>query len=86
MLEVYSTVMPTDGRLPYPVTTRWIPDAFAGPMAGLLEWIANDVPSPTDATDNLRTLALVHALYRSMDTGMARERMAPAHGRKCRVS
>lgn len=47
------------------MTTRWIPDAFAGPMAGLLRWVATGEPAPTAAADNLRTLALVHALYAS---------------------
>lgn len=70
-LEVSSRVVPTDGWLPYPVTQRWIPDAFAGPMAGLLSWIATGEASPTAARDNLGTLALVHALYRSADTGDA---------------
>lgn len=70
-LELYSSVVPTDGWLPYPVTTRWIPDAFAGPMAALLHWIAEGDPSPTAAQDNLGTIALVEALYRSMETGEA---------------
>ena len=29
-LEITSRVLGTDGWLPYPVTTRWIPDAFLG--------------------------------------------------------
>jgi predicted dehydrogenase len=68
-LRLHSTVLPTDGWLCYPVTTRWIPDAFAGPMSGLLAWVASGQVAPTSARDNLRTLALVHALYRSIDTG-----------------
>jgi predicted dehydrogenase len=71
-LEVFSKVVPTDGWLAYPVTQRWIPWAFGGPMAGLLGWIAGGTPAPTDARDNLRTLALVHALYGSIDHGDAR--------------
>jgi len=35
-LEVTSDLVPTDGWVPYPVTTRWLPDAFLGPMASLL--------------------------------------------------
>lgn len=70
-LEVFSRSVPTDGWLPYPVTQRWIPDAFAGPMAGLLSWIATGQPSISAAHDNLGTLALVHALYRSIDSGDA---------------
>lgn len=70
-LELFSTVVPTDGWLPYPVTKRWIPDAFAGPMTALLRWIATGKPSPTAAYDNLGTLALIEALYRSIETGEA---------------
>ncbi len=72
-LRLFSTALPTDGWLWYPVTSRWIPDAFAGPMAGLLEAVATGTPAPTEARDNLRTLALVHALYRSIATGQAED-------------
>lgn len=68
-LEVFSTALPTDGWLPYPVTGRWLPDAFAGPMKGLLAAIAEEGEAPTSGEDNLETLRLVHALYRSMDGG-----------------
>ncbi len=44
---------------------RWIPDAFIGPMASLMEAIHTDGTPLTDAADNLRTLRLVHAAYRS---------------------
>ena len=71
-LEVFSRVLPTDGWLAYPVTQRWIPWAFGGPMAGLLAWIAGGPTAPTNARDNLRTLALVHALYGSIDDGDVR--------------
>jgi len=71
-LEVFSRVLPTDGWLAYPVTQRWIPWAFGGPMASLLAWIAGGPQSPTAARDNLRTLALVDALYRSIDEGDGR--------------
>ena len=61
----------TDGWLAYPVTRRWIPDAFAGPMGSLLRAIATDGEPETSGRDNLGTLALVEALYRSMGTGDA---------------
>ncbi len=70
-VEVFSRLLPTDGWFSYPVTTRWLPDAFIGPMAGLLRWIETGVTAPTAAEDNLGTLALVDALYRSMDSGAA---------------
>lgn len=68
-LTVYSRTLPTDGWLPYPVTTRWLPDAVAGPMGSLLEAIAEDGTPVTSGADNLKTLRLVQALYRSMDSG-----------------
>lgn len=68
-LKVYSRSVPTDGWLPYPVTTRWVPDAFAGPIGSLLEAIASDSVPITAGSDNLNTLRLVHALYRSMSSG-----------------
>jgi predicted dehydrogenase len=43
----------------------WIPDAFIGPMAGLMSAIQNDSEPPTSGTDNLKTLQLVAAAYRS---------------------
>lgn len=68
-LEVHSTALPTDGWLPYPVTTRWIPDAFVGPMRALLREVAGAGPAPTTATDGLDTLRLVEACYASIASG-----------------
>jgi predicted dehydrogenase len=76
-LEVYSRTLPTDGWLAYPVTTRWIPDAFAGPMGSLLAALADGGEPATAGGDNLGTLRLVDALYRSMDSGSS-ERLEPA--------
>ena len=64
-LEVSSRVLPTDGWLPYPVTTRWIPTAFIGPMASLLRALATNGKPATAGRDNLETLKIVHALYES---------------------
>jgi predicted dehydrogenase len=64
-LELNSRVLPTDGWLPYPVTSRWIPTAFIGPMASLLSAIATDGTPLTNGRDNLKTLRIVHALYES---------------------
>jgi len=64
-LELNSRVIPTDGWLPFPVMARWIPTAFIGPMASLLEAIATGGKPATDANDNLATLRLLRALYRS---------------------
>ena len=50
-LEVNSRIAPTDGWLAYPVTSRWIPDAFAGPMGSLLRAMATaGTPYPQPAT------------------------------------
>lgn len=70
---MYSQTLPTDGWLSYPVTKRWLPDAFVGPIAGLLRWIETGERAPTGAEDNLGTLALVDALYASMDSGDAQK-------------
>jgi predicted dehydrogenase len=43
----------------------WLPDAFAGPMVGLLEALDADRDPPTSGRDNLLTLRLVEAVYRS---------------------
>jgi len=64
-LELNSRVLPTDGWLHYPVTSRWIPTAFIGPMASLLEAVVTSGVPLTNARDNLDTLRIVHALYRS---------------------
>jgi predicted dehydrogenase len=43
----------------------WIPDAFIGPMASLMDAIQHDSTPVTDVADNLGTLRVVHAAYRS---------------------
>lgn len=51
-------------RWPY----AWFPDAFAGPMASLMRAIEEGgPPEDVEARDNLRTMALVEACYRSLD-------------------
>ena len=72
-LELWSSVMPTDGWLPYPVTRRWVPDAFLGPVGSLLHAIVDGGEPESGARDNLRTLRLVEALYRSGETGQVVE-------------
>lgn len=48
-----------------PLTTWWIPDAFVGPMASLMGAIATGQEPLTSGRDNLGTVALVGAAYRS---------------------
>lgn len=45
---------------------KWIPDAFYGPMASLMEAIQTGTEPVTSARDNLGTLRVVEASYRSM--------------------
>lgn len=47
-------------------TESWFPDAFAGPMAGLLVALETGEPPSISGRDNLRTMALVEAAYRSV--------------------
>ena len=68
-LEVNSQIVPTDGWMPYPVTTRWIPDAFIGTMGSVMSAIATGSAVRSSVRDNVNTLKLLQALYRSMDTG-----------------
>ena len=50
-----------------PLATRWIPDAFIGPMASLMEAIQTGGEPLTNGADNLKTLRVVHAAYRSAE-------------------
>lgn len=45
----------------------WFPDAFSGPMGALMDAIARDAEPPNSGADNLKTMALVEAAYRSLD-------------------
>lgn len=67
-LEVFSSSLPTDGWVPYPVTQRWFPHAFIGTMGSVLDAIATGSAPRSSARDNVKTVQLVDALYRSMDT------------------
>jgi predicted dehydrogenase len=55
------------GQEPVPVELdeMWIPDAFVGPMASLMEAIETGGVPFSDSRDNLNTLRIVHAAYRS---------------------
>lgn len=68
-LEVNSQVVPTDGWLPYPVTTRWFPDAFIGTMGSVMKAISHGAPLRSSVAENIGTLKMVDALYQSMDSG-----------------
>jgi predicted dehydrogenase len=49
----------------------WIPDAFVGPMASLLRAIEDDSEPASSGEDNLKTLQVVFAEYRSLREGRA---------------
>jgi predicted dehydrogenase len=51
----------------YAFDTRWFPDAFLGPMADLMDAVATGREPETSGRDNLHTLAVVLAAYRSAD-------------------
>lgn len=44
----------------------WFPDAFEGPMAALMDSIARGVEPENSGSDNLKTMALIEACYRSI--------------------
>lgn len=67
-LEVTSAVVPTDGWVPYPVTQRWFPDAFIGTMGSVLDAVATGSTPRSSVADNVKTIELVAALYRSMES------------------
>jgi len=68
-LEVNSQALPTDGWMPYPVTTRWFPDAFIGTMGSVMKAISQNEPLRSSVAENIGTLKMVEALYASMDSG-----------------
>ncbi len=45
----------------------WFPDAFAGTMGGLLDALATGAGPVISGRDNLNTMALVDACYRSLE-------------------
>jgi len=67
-LELTSSVVPTDGWVPYPVTQRWFPDAFIGTMGSVLNAVATGSTPRSSVADNVKTIELVAALYRSMES------------------
>ena len=51
------------------LTSLWIPDAFIGPMASLIQAIVEDGRPATAVADNLTTIKVVEAAYQSMREG-----------------
>lgn len=50
---------------------KWFPDAFIGPMAQLMAAVQHETEPEIAARDNLKTMALVDAAYKSLDTHSA---------------
>jgi predicted dehydrogenase len=60
------TTIEDDGRWHQPRWGEvWFPDAFAGPMSELLVALETGVPPSLAGEDNLNTMALVEAAYKS---------------------
>ncbi len=70
-LELNSAVLPTDGWVPYPIASRWVPDAFLGPIASLLRAIETGSTPRSSGRDNVGTLRLIERIYESIETGTA---------------
>jgi predicted dehydrogenase len=64
-LQAHSTQVAPEVWFDIKLEGLWIPDAFIGPMASLMDAIQRDIPPITDVADNLGTLRVVHAAYRS---------------------
>ena len=58
-----------DKRFEAKLEGRWIPDAFIGPTASLMQAIQTDGVPETDGFDNLGTLRVVEAAYISHEQG-----------------
>ncbi len=68
----YASVRDTDGIWVEPHwDTRWFPHAFAGVMEQLQWALKCGEPPALTIADNVRTMALVEAAYRSLDTRRA---------------
>lgn len=66
----YSSQTATGGKWVEPTwATRWFPHAFAGVMEQLQYALASGTQPILSAADNLATMALVEAAYRSADQG-----------------
>ncbi|MGH2449475.1 MAG: Gfo/Idh/MocA family protein [Chloroflexota bacterium] len=68
-LELWCPLKYPETTFSRPFTTRWIPDAFVGPMSDLMRSIEENRQPATSLGDNLRTLGLIHDAYRSVDSG-----------------
>jgi predicted dehydrogenase len=63
----YTTCQAPDAWVRPAFTRKWFPDAFAGTMGELFRAIAMDDEPSISGADNLNTLRLVEAAYRSAE-------------------
>jgi predicted dehydrogenase len=77
-LAFWNRPLPTDDWLSYPLTTRWLPDAFIGPIRSLLAAIADGGEPAASARDSLGTLAVSEARLRSRESGHS-QTLEPLH-------
>src|SRR5262249_5866496 len=65
-LQAHSTGVAPEAWFDIKLEGLWIPDAFIGPMASLMDAIEHDGTPITAGADKLNTLRVVHAAYRSV--------------------
>ncbi len=70
-LEFHSNTSTPHLSFSHSFEETWVPDAFIGPMGELMRAIEEDRVPETAGRDNLQTLQLVHAGYRSMARSVA---------------
>ncbi|NOY08716.1 MAG: Gfo/Idh/MocA family oxidoreductase [Spirochaetes bacterium] len=61
-----SDKLPAPGVKEYKADGKWFPDAFSGPMLDLIEAIREGREPRTSGRDNLKTLQVIFAAYRSI--------------------
>ncbi|MBM3264776.1 MAG: Gfo/Idh/MocA family oxidoreductase [candidate division Zixibacteria bacterium] len=66
-LEFYSRAHYPHLTFQHVFEEMWIPDSFIGPMGELMRAIGEGREPETSGTDNLHTLRIVHAAYRSIE-------------------
>lgn len=70
-LEYFTKKLPAHHWIRRSFNEMWIPDAFVGPMADLINSIVDDREPETSGREHLKTLQIVFACYESAETGNA---------------
>ncbi len=66
-ITLRSDKLPAPGIREHRAEGKWFPDAFSGPMLDLMDAIREGRQPRTSGRDNLKTLQVVFAAYRSME-------------------